>query len=383
MIETTTVTLQTITPIWSAGANMGESDRIHETAVIGTLRWWYEAMIRGLGGTACDPSSKESGARCQWDAEKFGQALKAGCTHPERAQINLGRARLCSECLHKALAKAGLCPACQLFGATGWARMFTLGVVDAQLQPTLPFAGKMKISYSQGGRESKYYFKPGRAGRFQLRIRPRLNGDDETLKIVLGLLDFIRRHAFLGAKTSLGYGVFSWIKPAQAIPSAEFVNLVAERATRLSPGLAPDPTLPDLKQMFFGQYQMNPGAQRPEAFAEIKVKLRGVLRYSSASGLTAFRHKIFGFVDQHNRDAPVDGSKVKAALFGNGQYLRIYGWIPLVVNGVELDPANINHIMNAIGKEPLKLSQEIGWDSFLGNYKTGKDFLLALMEEAS
>ncbi|MDF0590974.1 type III-B CRISPR module RAMP protein Cmr1 [Candidatus Methanocrinis natronophilus] len=52
------VKIKTITPLWTGGIN-GSCDRIHETGIIGSMRWWYEAIVRGLGGDACDPSQHE------------------------------------------------------------------------------------------------------------------------------------------------------------------------------------------------------------------------------------------------------------------------------------------------------------------------------------
>ena len=57
-----TVKLKALTPIWTGGVD-GENTTLRETSIIGSLRWWYEALIRGLGGTACDPTSDHN--RCQ------------------------------------------------------------------------------------------------------------------------------------------------------------------------------------------------------------------------------------------------------------------------------------------------------------------------------
>ena len=45
MIEPLNITLKTLTPLWTGGVN-GKVDRIHETGIIGSLRWWYEAIMR-------------------------------------------------------------------------------------------------------------------------------------------------------------------------------------------------------------------------------------------------------------------------------------------------------------------------------------------------
>ncbi len=71
--------------IWTGDENRKMSSILRETGILGSIRWWYEAMIRGLGGTACDPTN----TKCN------------GENH---------------------------CVACELFGCTGWARKFKLQI---------------------------------------------------------------------------------------------------------------------------------------------------------------------------------------------------------------------------------------------------------------
>jgi CRISPR-associated protein Cmr1 len=88
-MEPMEIKLKTLTPIWTGGAD-GNMDRLHETGIIGSLRWWYEAIVRGLGGTACDPTGDQ---RCP---DKDGKR----------------------------------CVACELFGCTSWQRKFKLLILD-------------------------------------------------------------------------------------------------------------------------------------------------------------------------------------------------------------------------------------------------------------
>lgn len=83
------IQLRTLTPLWTGGIDQA-CDRLHETGLIGSLRWWYEALVRGLGGYACDPTSED---RCP---DKDGKR----------------------------------CAVCELFGCTGWGRKFRLRVLD-------------------------------------------------------------------------------------------------------------------------------------------------------------------------------------------------------------------------------------------------------------
>ena len=83
-MEEYTVKIKALTPLWTGDAER-KSNEIRETGIIGSLRWWYEALIRGLGGNACDPTN----SKCE------------GRNH---------------------------CDACELFGCTGWSRKFRLEV---------------------------------------------------------------------------------------------------------------------------------------------------------------------------------------------------------------------------------------------------------------
>ena len=100
---TATITLRTLSPLWTGGANR-KGDRLQALGVIGSLRWWYEALVRGLGGYACDPVTKED--RCAFDSESYEKARRAG------EERNLAIARGLKD----------VCVACRLFGCTGWAR---------------------------------------------------------------------------------------------------------------------------------------------------------------------------------------------------------------------------------------------------------------------
>lgn len=52
------VKIKTLTPIWTGDADR-RNTTLREAGIIGSLRWWYEALIKGLGGTACDPNEHE------------------------------------------------------------------------------------------------------------------------------------------------------------------------------------------------------------------------------------------------------------------------------------------------------------------------------------
>lgn len=72
-MEPIEIKLSTLTPIWTGGVETGRMDRIHETCIMGSLRWWYEAIVRGFGGDVCNPTSDQPADRCPRDGENYCQ----------------------------------------------------------------------------------------------------------------------------------------------------------------------------------------------------------------------------------------------------------------------------------------------------------------------
>jgi len=198
-----TLDFRTLTPLWTGGARR-RCDQVRETGLLGSLRWWYEGVVRGLGGVACDPSQ----GGCSFDLEAYEKAVATG------------------KKVSAALAQAGLCPACQLFGATGWKRRFRLEVTGLEPHP-LFFMASPQVYQAAGnwlwrmfggqdtggtktgrGAETRFTFgSPVLWGeQANLQITALEPGDDETLKRLAFLLDTVTRYGGLGAKTQNGFG---------------------------------------------------------------------------------------------------------------------------------------------------------------------------------
>lgn len=155
--------LKTLTPLWTGGVATGQMDRLHETGILGSLRWWYEAIVRGLGRRACDPTTHS----CLYDADKPNN---------------------------------GLCDVCRVFGATGWRRRFSLRL-DADMRPIW---NNDSLNIRPHGRTRGWYLSPGCLGTATMRF----TGDRETLQIIKALLLFMEKYGNLGARPQLGYGRF-------------------------------------------------------------------------------------------------------------------------------------------------------------------------------
>lgn len=218
------VKIRTLTPLWTGGVD-GSMDRIHETGIIGSMRWWYEAIVRGLGGHACDPT--EHG--CTFDEEKY-----------RKSKASDERQRLCD---------AGVCDACQLFGTTGWARKFRLKVSDGEKsfdgQNILIPSGRVHPS-RRGLRAGGWFvFSESRIGEIEFEIIPLRNVDLTPIHTILAL---ISRYASLGPKGANGYGVIQ----------AQNIQPVLNRLQNfpVSPKER-NHTLPDFRDFFFARFQFN------------------------------------------------------------------------------------------------------------------------------
>ncbi|MGB9671093.1 MAG: type III-B CRISPR module RAMP protein Cmr1, partial [Halothiobacillaceae bacterium] len=204
------------TPLWTGGVD-GTCDRLHETGLIGSLRWWYEAIIRGLGGEACDPTEHA----CSFDADEY----KKAADQPERERLRA----------------AGLCDACQLFGATGWRRRFRLQI-SAQDRPA--WDGERSLNVRPYGRNRGWFLNAGRIGAVTLTCA----GDEGTLVQMMALLRFLEMWGSLGPRPQLGYGVFH-ITEVEGTP--QLGSLVPF-------GDAPIGGLPDLRAFTFFKLRFTP-----------------------------------------------------------------------------------------------------------------------------
>lgn len=106
--------IQALTPIWTGSVKIDErarngqrylierieNERLITSGLLGSIRWWFEVLVRGLGGSACDPSDPAN--RCPRDSRK--QPTDSG---------------------HH-------CVVCEFFGCTGWARKFRFDVLDEE-----------------------------------------------------------------------------------------------------------------------------------------------------------------------------------------------------------------------------------------------------------
>jgi CRISPR-associated protein Cmr1 len=216
------ITLKTLTPLWTGGVDQ-TCDRLHETGFIGSLRWWYETIVRGLGGYACDPTEHS----CTFDEEKYRKSK----ADDERQRLR----------------DAGVCDACQLFGCTGWARKFRLKASGGEKlfdgQNFLIPSGRVRQT-SKGPRAGGWFvFSESRIGETEFELIPLRPVDLSPIYTILAL---ISRHASLGPKGSNGYGV---IQAQNIQPALTWLDAFPASSPQR------DRSLPDFRDLFFARFQ--------------------------------------------------------------------------------------------------------------------------------
>jgi len=183
------IKIKTLTPLWT-GDIEGKCTKIKETGIIGSLRWWYEALVRGLGGYACDPTSGNS---CSLDYKKYKKHIDPGKSE------------------QKALDEQ-ICPACQLFGCTGWKKRFGLVINGGEMV----YNRNLDIFNIQPkGRRNGWFFGPGIISKDKNNLMMNITTKkkdyyERDVKLVLGI---IQEWGALGARTQIGYGVVNFLNP--------------------------------------------------------------------------------------------------------------------------------------------------------------------------
>ena len=309
-----TVRLRTLTPLWTGGAD-GRCDRVHETGIIGSLRWWYEAIVRGLGEKACDPTARTE-SKCQ-DAQH--------------------------------------CVACELFGCTGWGRRFRLQLDTGRL--AYPQRDRRDVQrFKPPGRKTGWYYGAGQLasedegidGQLIVLRDAQYNVANEALTAMQLAADW----GGVGARTQHGYGVveLSAMQDGRLI-RADPVAFLAHHPV----GDLYGDSLPALTDFFFARFQLVVNApdqwwtrtdanQRPLLGAHVttlerwsggefeSVSIAPAVKSQLRYGSNAFAHKwgnersIFGHIGRQRRKARIN---ISGAYQDGGRWtFRVWGWLP-------------------------------------------------------
>ncbi|MBC7107311.1 MAG: type III-B CRISPR module RAMP protein Cmr1 [Methanomassiliicoccales archaeon] len=181
------VMFKTLTPLWTGDA-AGECNGLRETGILGSLRWWYEALVRGLGGYVCDPTDKDQ--RCDFGKKKSGETKDS------------------DQGIHDVI-DGSICPACQLFGCTGWARKFRIEVEGGIAVPEVSVRTRKKRNGKYLTRKTSGLMS---SDPIAMRVVPLRKIEEDEWILLNRTLDIIANYGALGARTSQGCGVVSIVE---------------------------------------------------------------------------------------------------------------------------------------------------------------------------
>jgi len=221
--EVRKMNLKIKTPIWTGDID-SKSDLLQSTGIMGSLRWWTEAILRGIAKFACDPVDD----RCPTKVKKNNKEIDQYCS------------------------------ACLIFGATGMRRTFKLHLEGGERI----FSGG-SITITPYGRNRGWFLGSGLKGKMNLDV---ISLDkDFNGNLILVTLTIISKWGAIGAKTQLGYGVVEF----EDYPKFDLSQLKdsLDRITnenrlsqlKIEERNESNGNLPDLKGMFFAKVQFEAG----------------------------------------------------------------------------------------------------------------------------
>lgn len=340
------VQINTLTPLWTGGVDSGKVDRIHETGILGSLRWWTEVLVRGVGGQVKDPTSDD---RSSLDLKKFdAKAYRQMQDEVKRRQY---------------LCNAGLCDVSQIFGATGWKHRFRLEVQDVQVfDAPIQHPIKANRTYTDDSGKQKtptWYFpdptkkevKPQppntpKIGTFTIKIQS-LHPNFKP-EVMGGLIQFIADWSVLGARPQMGFGVIqvmddNFSKSIRLDPHPLYDWLKEVK------GECKYPELPSLQNIFLAQIQpkdSNTSFTEKDTF-NLKYDLRQCFRANKEANKSKGKHKdlILRADKDKDKNKKKDkdedlrhcimgtneriAAKVKVSRpYENDKLMRVWGWIP-------------------------------------------------------
>lgn len=303
---TITIHLKTLTPLWTGGATAGKVDRLRETGILGSMRWWFEVLVRGVGGFVSDPVGDGKGGL---DLKLYNALSDEDKREPLK------------------LREAGLCDVSYLFGATNWKRRFRIEIIDDRTEHDRNVSsialkdqryqkehrnGNKKIKTPKWYFPERYQDKP-RSGTFFLKIVPLDSTFDPN--IIAGLIQFMADWAALGSRPQMGFGVVELLEGRQ--DTRPLFDYLKKRV-----GVRSDPGCPSLRDCFFVKL-------RKKDKSKFNENVTFLIKYDLRQKFTdkALRHNMMGSI----HDDPKLASKIKISRdypCNDITNIRILGWIP-------------------------------------------------------
>ena len=271
------ISFQALTPIWTGDAFGESNSRTLETGIIGSLRWWTEALVRGMGVPVDDPTASKE----PYDQEK-----------------NPGN------------------PVERIYGFTGWRRRFRVNVTTPEAQ--LYLAREYRLpEFAHDGKVPSWPFRSKAwRGRMKLNV---LAESPRDIAILRGTLGFAASIGAIGAKSQHGCGIVA----CEKYDSTDFLAWMKELFDT-GPKSTGDSGLPSLRNLFTSEYAAKEGEELEDLDT---FRARYHLRRAFGQDATPLRHFLFG----KERGDTKQGSKVCVSFpmqRDDKARMRVWGWIP-------------------------------------------------------
>ncbi|MBP9501917.1 MAG: type III-B CRISPR module RAMP protein Cmr1 [Candidatus Promineofilum sp.] len=316
--EQLSIRYRALTPLYTGDRNM-KVDRLHETGFHGSIRWWLEALIRGVGGLALDPVQQAGNFDIKKYKDDYGSLGPDAFRHTDR------------------LRACGLDDASQVYGATGWRRRFRLELdhsrqFDRSNWDTISLPDRSYTATDRNGRSVT------KTPTWWLKDKPFLDEFDLTLRsldsgfplgIVGGLLSFLEEWAGVGAKNQMGMGVIRRVEGDE--PSRQTLYDWLSSLSSVTPAITTSQTrdmakLPALDNMFLAHLHVTDDTK--ETTFRLKTDLRRKFTDDKVRHFVMGTIKDWGVADDGRLAA-----KVKISLpykIGDDERysMRIWGWLP-------------------------------------------------------
>lgn len=344
------------TPLWTGDID-SKSDLVQTTGIIGSLRWWLEAILRGSGKFICDPTSDN---RCPTSKKEY-------------------------------------CIACFLFGSTGIRRPFSINITGGR-----PLFRGPPINIKPKNRNRGWYLGSGIVGELEIQVNS-LDKDFEK-EVFLVPLIIASKWGGIGAKTQIGYGVVE-ISNSEGF-GADFNGFetpIENKKDKLRVEVGNDnntTSLVNISEMFFAKVQFksdgndwwksvngikaiinNPKMMNQlnnwikSGSVPIAPAIKNWIRYEDGKSLwnphnnvnQTLENWLFGTIQQEKRASKINISSAYR-IDKNIWEFRIWGWIPTVgcPDGFSRDVflKNLKQSLNGSG------STKLPWVDLSGNNTT-------------
>lgn len=336
MVNPISINIRPLTPIWTGDAN-GKGGSVRETGVLGSLRWWYEALLRGLGHHACDPSK----GICVFDKNKR---------------------------------RSSICLACQVFGCTGFSRRFRLSLEGGNGTGQVK---EIKLEHPGNTGHRGWRIPASLTSPLSLTFLPSVPGGigEFEMGTLFYTLRLMERYGALGAKTSLGQGAISVTDWGALVSPPSFDDWKAMLRSRAGEPHENPSSVPDLADFVGATITFDPTSTSenrwwdklpltdlksfginnkstwvpaaPALRAHVRGWLRNSANFSGFNGnLRNERHRLMGSI--RNPVGPKGSDIFVTHLYRSDIQLpwmmRIFGFIPR--NGNEVDQAMRNLLRN-------------------------------------